>query len=763
MGIPVKLLTVVATAAASVMVCVSGLTGCSGSMGFPDTVVTTQSALGTIQGNDYGGHAPIVGAELFVVQVGTKGYGTAVTDLLGASYSDANYPTQVDNTPGSVTNGMYYIRTGAGGSFDVTGDYTCTAGYPVYLYATGGNQSSAVSTTLSSFSITGNVVTFTTASQTLAAGESVNIAGAPSAYSYLNGTYAVSATGRTAVSFQVPLTHANVLATTLSSGTVTANNPAIANVALLGNCPTPPATFASTLKFVYMNEVSTVAAMQVLAPFANTTTNNDALHIGTSPTNLAGLQAAVLTANNLYDIQGSSGVGTGTQGGAHIARATTAAGNGTVPYQLIDALGNSLAGCVDSANTYSATTAPSGAESTQCKTLFANATANGTTTGTKPNDIATVMLNIAHYPTGVGNTAFAANIYNQGGSSQPFLPALTATPTDLSVGINYTDGSLNGPIAVALDGASNVWVANSLSNTLSEFNNLGVVQSGTNGFSGGGLSAPNGIAIDTSGNAWVSNQNGSGLSEFSSAGSALSGNGGYTGGGLNGSYDVAIDGKGQVWATVPNSNALAEFSATGTAISGAGGVTGGGLNQPYGLAIDGGNNVWAGNYVTLSKFTNTGAPISGNGGYGGGGQSYVVGIAADSSNNLWTSNASNNSLSKLSNTGAAVSGNGGYTGGGLNVPYDVAVDGAGRVFAVNQNGSSISEFSSTGTAISSTNAYQGGAMNTPYQLAIDESGNIWVPNYGSNTVTEMVGVATPVVTPMAASLTTPYNKPAAAP
>jgi hypothetical protein len=61
----------------------------------------------------------------------------------------------------------------------------------------------------------------------------------------------------------------------------------------------------SYLNFLYMNEVSTVAAMTALAPFASTTANNDALHIGTSSTNLAGLQNAVLNAANLYDIQGS--------------------------------------------------------------------------------------------------------------------------------------------------------------------------------------------------------------------------------------------------------------------------------------------------------------------------------------------------------------------------------------------------------------------------------------------------------------------------
>lgn len=751
-------------ATTSVLVSVSGLIGCSNSMSFPDTIGATQSALGTLKGSDYGGHAPIVSAELFVVQVGTGGYGTRVTDLLGASYSNASYPTQQDNTAGSPTNGMYYIRTGAGGNFNISGDYTCTAGYPVYLYAAGGNQSSALSTGLSSFSISGNVATFTTAANGLTAGESVNIVGAPSAYSYLDGTYAVSSTGLSAVSFQVPLTHASVLATTLSSGTVTANNPAIVNVALLGNCPQSGGTFAGVISFIYMNEVSTVAAMQALAPFASTTANDDALHIGTSSRNLAGLQAAASTANNLYDIQGSN-VGTGAQGGAHIARATSVGGNGMVPQPLLDTLGNSLAGCVDSANTYSRTTAPQGTESSQCQTLFANATADGTTAGTQPNDIATAMLNIAHYPTGVGNSGFAANIYNQGGSAQPFLPALTATPTDLSVGINYSGGGMNSPSSLVIDGNGNVWVANQTPSTLTLLTNMGVAVSGLNGYGGGGLNNPYSLAVDTSNNIWVANYSASDLSEFNSAGTALSGPGGFTGGGLSNAEGVAIDQRGNVWLADNGNSSLAEFNAAGAALSG-GGYYGSGLNGPNYVAVDGFGNEWLSNAnpnffgYQISEFSSAGFAL---GGYGGGGINSATGLAIDSANNIWTANSGNNTLSKFSNNGTALSGFGGFGGGGLNVPFAVAVDGAGHVFASNSGGNSVSEFTSAGVAISSTNAYQGGAISSPYQLAIDFSGNLWVPNGATNTVTELVGVAVPVVTPMAASLLPPYSKPAAAP
>ena len=83
----------------------------------------------------------------------------------------------------------------------------------------------------------------------------------------------------------------------LTLGTVVAspgergNQPAIANTAMLGLCPKTGSANFSYLNFVYINEVSTVAMAYAMAPFAV-----DSLHIGTSTTNLTGLQVAALNA-----------------------------------------------------------------------------------------------------------------------------------------------------------------------------------------------------------------------------------------------------------------------------------------------------------------------------------------------------------------------------------------------------------------------------------------------------------------------------------
>ena len=108
----------------------------------PSVAQSAATQLGHIQGSNFGGHAPIVGANVYVMQIGAPavgataahqtGYGSSVSSLLGVTYNNPLYPTIPD------ANGNYYVTTDGLGQFDISGDYACTPGYPVYLYAAGG-------------------------------------------------------------------------------------------------------------------------------------------------------------------------------------------------------------------------------------------------------------------------------------------------------------------------------------------------------------------------------------------------------------------------------------------------------------------------------------------------------------------------------------------------------------------------------------------------------------------------------------------------
>lgn len=113
--------------------CCSLLVGCSG-LSPAITVPRVAGAIGSIQGRVFGGQQPLIGSHVYVYAVGTSGYGAASNSLLLAGLGTAR-----------DASGHYYVATDANGAFSVTGDYICTAGTQVYLYASGGDPGNGAS------------------------------------------------------------------------------------------------------------------------------------------------------------------------------------------------------------------------------------------------------------------------------------------------------------------------------------------------------------------------------------------------------------------------------------------------------------------------------------------------------------------------------------------------------------------------------------------------------------------------------------------
>jgi hypothetical protein len=288
------------------------------------------------------------------------------------------------------------------------------------------------------------------------------------------------------------------------------------------------------------------------------TASNDGVHIGTSSTNLLGLQNAANNAGNLYNIQGLT-VGTGGDGDTHIAYAYTPNGNGQVPQKLLDTMGNILANCVDSANTYSASTATSGTQSTQCAAIFNNATSDGTTSGTKPNDTATAMFNIVTHPSGApSNTSFVSNLYTSLSGNAPYQPSLSAQPNDFVVGIKYTGSEFTNPDECSSDSLGNEWCADYGANTLTKLSPLGAVL-----YSVSVPSGPTHTMVDLSNNVWVSSQNGNAVYEFTSAGVAVAGSPYTDGGAISTPAGIANDGRGNTIVNNYGNNNVIEIAGSG--------------------------------------------------------------------------------------------------------------------------------------------------------------------------------------------------------
>ena len=71
----------------------------------------------------------------------------------------------------------------------------------------------------------------------------------------------------------------------------------------------------------------------------------------------------------------------------------------------------------------------------------------------------------------------------------------------------------------------------------------------------------------------------------------------------------------------------------------------------------------------------------------------------------------------------------------------------------NAGNGSVSEFTSAGVPVGNGFAVAPG-LSIPSALAIDPSGNIWVTDAISTSLTEYLGLASPVVTPLASAVAT---------
>ncbi|MDE3104474.1 MAG: NHL repeat-containing protein [Acidobacteriota bacterium] len=491
----------------------------------------------------------------------------------------------------------------------------------------------------------------------------------------------------------------------MSAGTY---NSALAMMTLLGPCGNlGPSTF------VVINELTTVAAVWAMAPFMV-----DSTHIGTSSTNLQGLQNAVAVAQNLVS------TATGTAPGNAPALAT-------LPTSELNTLADILSACVNSNG--------STGSGTSCGQLFTAATPAG---GVAPTDTVLAALDIARNP-----SHDAGAIYSTLASNGPFQPTLSSAPSDWTLAITYTSSAFATPSDLAIDSQGNAWVvatpANSSNSVVSVLNYNGVA---------GSYTLPNSslsrIALDANDDPWLSSTINSNLVLLTNSGTRV-GNA-ITAGGINGPGQLVFDGNGYVW--VANNNAtMTKLTPSGTAYQGSPYATGAAAG-PVGIAVDTTGAVWvansASNSVTVLSSNGTqalGSP------YTAGGLNGPFSLAIDSTNGAWVANEVGSSLSRLSNSGDGIAGSP-YYGGGLNTPIELALDGLGNVWLVNSGNNSVSEFLSSGKAQSGLGGYGSATLSTPYRLALDRSGNVWVASLGSTStgagkITQIVGAAAPVVTP----------------
>ncbi|MDE1163695.1 MAG: NHL repeat-containing protein [Acidobacteriaceae bacterium] len=612
------------------------LTGCVADYSVPEA--TTQTDGGAIRGVIHGGQQAVQGSHVYVFAVGTGGYGGQSTSLL------TNVPgvTTADTTTFSGQT-IYYVTSGpsaGGGQFNITGDYTCTAGTQVYLYATSGSSDGGTDTNngIGMMAPLGNCP----ASGSLA--DQVP-------YVTINEVSTI-ATAYALAGFAIDSTHISSSGTALAQ-TGVANAMANALNVLNVSAGTARTSTAATGSVGTVPSAAMYTLANILAACINTATS--------ASTNCTTLLGAAT----------STGVTSGTK---PTETATAAINIAHYPGANISTL-------------YSLTSSSA---------PFASALSS------QPNDFVLGVTYLGGGLNEAGSMAMdaAGNVWlgNQGGKS---LSKFSPLGVVLSGSTGLTGGGIGTPWSVGIDQSGNVWGVNiaataAPTSNFFKFSNAGVAISDTAGYTGGGLNNPNNMAVDASGNVWAANylKAGGGLAEFSNAGVAISTSAGYTGGGMKGSLGLGIDGAGAVWTPNYDGSSLSKFTNAGVAVSSTSGYTGGGISGPDTLAIDSSGNVWLGNTGnnSLSKFSNKGVAISSSAGFTGGGLNDPSVVGVDGDGNVLVANyVSNGNISKFTNAGVAISGSTGYKGSGVLSPWTMAIDGSGNVWVSNYDSNTLTQ------------------------------------------------------------------------
>ena len=284
---------------------------------------------------------------------------------------------------------------------------------------------------------------------------------------------------------------------------------------------------------------------------------------------------------------------------------------------------------------------------------------------------------------------------------------------------------LNDPTGVALDGAGNLYIADSENHRIRKVDAAGVISTvagaGTEGYNGDGgaataaqLNYPVGVAVDGAGNLYIADLGNHRIRKVDAAGviSTVAGAGstGESGGGFGGDggpataaqlrspAGVALDGAGNLYIADALNNRIRKVDSAGTitTVAGAGteGFGGDGgpataaqLYRPAGVALDGAGNLYIADFGNnrirkvdaagvISTVAGAGSTGESGGGFGGDGGPATAarlylprGVALDGAGNLYIADLLNHRIRKVDAAGVistvAGAGSTGESGGGF--------------------------------------------------------------------------------------------------
>ncbi|MBI3933834.1 MAG: hypothetical protein HY316_04025 [Acidobacteria bacterium] len=357
-----------------------------------------------------------------------------------------------------------------------------------------------------------------------------------------------------------------------------------------------------------------------------------------------------------------------------------------------------------------------------------------------------------------------------------------------------TSASLNFPSGVALDAVGNLYIATTGSHRIRKVNLEGIISTvagnGMNTFSGdsgpatsAALNDPMAVAVDGGGNFFIAELSNQRIRRVNSAGTitTVAGNGEFkfagdgsaaTSAALDLPFGVATDAAGNFYIAdtqnhrvrrVNTSGVISTVAGTGVqGFSGDGGAaTSAALDAPRGVALDASANLYIadrGNFRlrrvspsgTITTVAGGGDNFPGDGGPATSAALSAFGVALDTAGNLYIADRANGRIRKVTPAGiittvagggAAFPGDGGLaTNATLNNPSGVAVDALGNLYIADtlnnrirkvNAGGIITTFAGNGTfGFAGDGGPATAAMLTePAGVALDAAGNVYIADY----------------------------------
>jgi hypothetical protein len=342
------------------------------------------------------------------------------------------------------------------------------------------------------------------------------------------------------------------------------------------------------------------------------------------------------------------------------------------------------------------------------------------------------------------------------------------TWTSTKDGVPATSANLDQPASVVLDGAGNMYIADSAHNKIRRIAapvlpaTVGIISTfagtGDTGLTGDGfaatsatLTSPSGVALDGAGNLYVADTGDNVIRKITAATGIITtvagtGTAGYAGDGLaataaelNGPWGVTVDAGGNLYVADTANQRIRRVDAVTGIIT-----TVAGNGDPSGSGDGKGTYSGDGGQATLA------------------GLSLPYSVAFDAAGNMFIADSANNRVRKVDTSGIittyAGSANNGYEGDGgaataawLHLPSGVALDAAGNLYIADTQNTAIRKVSAAtgiistlvvngqGTTLSTAGALGPASLYAPFGLFVDAGGNVYFSDYFNMLVLEVKG------------------------